>query len=903
MPDFRQATPDVGFSSSGSPTPGGNPVGVALDAVGKGVSAFVSFKRKRDAQEQEQTLGGLQRDILNIEGEKVFDQEDVKQANLNSEATDAGLQQDPEDPSMDKTGIRDLNTVATKVKNLEIASSQGKSLGAKDKALKLVIDLANDRPDLAVDAVKIFKNNFGGTPTQLRQAEERAEIQAVQAEQARRERVARDVLGGEYQEGSDVNDNYNEAVSRDVQRAQVARQDQQIKQLNRNADLSSAQRRANQLEYAATLDQNRGTTADIQRRTMESLFDQMGVKAGEDLTQDQAVQMISLLDETILQHEQNIGSNIDSLPDAQRKALIAAETLPLTLMRDRLNGSRNAGNAMAMAEAAGKIFLGKTLLSNEELSRAFAFGQNKHDPVTWNNLLKSSFQSANSNKDKAVISMTNPQNALEVTLGRALAGNASFEQLVNSSEEAGVDGAGMILGTAEFMSDNLNSLIMFKDQATASEIAQGAKDFVSIYTSMEQDKVVALSRGETPKAQLKHKEAALKVFANLNSEQASILNDNLSDQEKQDLINVTQSYAQELTKATADLVAEGLGSVVSDSGLVAQEPTSMLSRIGIALAGAVGLREAGQEPVGVRAGEIINFRPVEGGTVEFFIEDQAFSNNRPVQELVAQLNGPVRDRFNLLKKTVLVGQGVGIDQLLQSKPFASELGEEGFAATEGGLARSVSGKLREQLLDRAETLRLTEERLTKRIENPGRGTDVALTKDELSSVQEELAGINQRLGLKDKEVGIELGSSTEAEQIKIDEGEVRNEAGNHISYEDSEGFLTGGHGHLMTKAEQKKYPKGTEIPQDVVDEWFEVDMKEAETDADNYLKGLTVSKEIRDIITNMAFNLGAKKLGEFRDLKKALKEEDIDAVKSEMADSDWFKQVGKRAERLVARIK
>jgi len=53
------------------------------------------------------------------------------------------------------------------------------------------------------------------------------------------------------------------------------------------------------------------------------------------------------------------------------------------------------------------------------------------------------------------------------------------------------------------------------------------------------------------------------------------------------------------------------------------------------------------------------------------------------------------------------------------------------------------------------------------------------------------------------------------------------------------------------------------------------------------------------VVLDMAFNLGIKGLLSFKNMIKALKEEDYTQASKEMINSKWYRQVGYRAERLV----
>jgi lysozyme len=62
-------------------------------------------------------------------------------------------------------------------------------------------------------------------------------------------------------------------------------------------------------------------------------------------------------------------------------------------------------------------------------------------------------------------------------------------------------------------------------------------------------------------------------------------------------------------------------------------------------------------------------------------------------------------------------------------------------------------------------------------------------------------------------------------------------------------------------------------------------------------------EECKDILTNMAYQMGGKGLNKFKNMKKALKEKDYKKAAEEMRDSKWAKkQTHKRAERLAKRM-
>lgn len=59
----------------------------------------------------------------------------------------------------------------------------------------------------------------------------------------------------------------------------------------------------------------------------------------------------------------------------------------------------------------------------------------------------------------------------------------------------------------------------------------------------------------------------------------------------------------------------------------------------------------------------------------------------------------------------------------------------------------------------------------------------------------------------------------------------------------------------------------------------------------------------QEVLANMAYNLGRRRLSGFGRLKKAAQRLDYQAMADEMTDSKWFRQVGNRSKRLVEQMR
>lgn len=137
------------------------------------------------------------------------------------------------------------------------------------------------------------------------------------------------------------------------------------------------------------------------------------------------------------------------------------------------------------------------------------------------------------------------------------------------------------------------------------------------------------------------------------------------------------------------------------------------------------------------------------------------------------------------------------------------------------------------------------------------------------------------------------------EQLKIDEGVV------YEIYEDHLGYPTFGVGHLVLESDPEHgQPIGTPVSEERVRECFERDLDTAigecvvlyEEAWDNF------PDEVQEVLVNMVFNLGRPRLSKFKKFNAKLLEGDWAGAAPEGRDSLWYRQVGKRAERLMERL-
>lgn len=136
------------------------------------------------------------------------------------------------------------------------------------------------------------------------------------------------------------------------------------------------------------------------------------------------------------------------------------------------------------------------------------------------------------------------------------------------------------------------------------------------------------------------------------------------------------------------------------------------------------------------------------------------------------------------------------------------------------------------------------------------------------------------------------------EEIEFDEGVV------HEIYNDHLGYPTFGIGHLIKETDPEHgLPLGTKVSEKRVEEAFQQDMLVVESDCVRMFADFReLPEEVQRIVANMMFNLGFTRLNKFNNFKAAIRDRNWKKAAVEGRDSLWYKQVTKRAERLMTRM-
>jgi len=126
--------------------------------------------------------------------------------------------------------------------------------------------------------------------------------------------------------------------------------------------------------------------------------------------------------------------------------------------------------------------------------------------------------------------------------------------------------------------------------------------------------------------------------------------------------------------------------------------------------------------------------------------------------------------------------------------------------------------------------------------------------------------------------------------LMLDEGKRTNKAGRHILYQCPAKKWTLGYGRNV---------EDRGISESEAVDWLHSDVRDAAQDAAAlFASWLKIDEVRRDVLTNMSYNLGIKRLGKFHDLIAAVEAKDWVAATAAMVDSPWHSQVGDRSKRL-----
>tara|TARA_R100000005_G_C4981697_1_gene191288 strand:- start:763 stop:1191 length:429 start_codon:yes stop_codon:yes gene_type:complete len=132
------------------------------------------------------------------------------------------------------------------------------------------------------------------------------------------------------------------------------------------------------------------------------------------------------------------------------------------------------------------------------------------------------------------------------------------------------------------------------------------------------------------------------------------------------------------------------------------------------------------------------------------------------------------------------------------------------------------------------------------------------------------------------------------EEVKLHEG-FRD-----VVYKDSLGKRTIGYGHLCVEdhwEDDKKYEK------EYLEEIFNKDFDNAHHNALTLIENRPINDVAKEVIIEMVFQLGIGGVSKFKNMWKALDNEDYGEASFQMLDSLWAKQTPARAGKLAGKMR
>ena len=133
--------------------------------------------------------------------------------------------------------------------------------------------------------------------------------------------------------------------------------------------------------------------------------------------------------------------------------------------------------------------------------------------------------------------------------------------------------------------------------------------------------------------------------------------------------------------------------------------------------------------------------------------------------------------------------------------------------------------------------------------------------------------------------------------IKLKNRIKRNEGYSNKAYFDQLGNPTIGYGHLIKKSDKllfkKKYSKK------YLNHLFNKDFNKSLCDFKRHYNKIKLPKGLQEVLIEMIFQLGIKRLLEFKRFNKFIKQRLLYLAALEMIDSNWYFQTPKRVDGLI----
>lgn len=147
---------------------------------------------------------------------------------------------------------------------------------------------------------------------------------------------------------------------------------------------------------------------------------------------------------------------------------------------------------------------------------------------------------------------------------------------------------------------------------------------------------------------------------------------------------------------------------------------------------------------------------------------------------------------------------------------------------------------------------------------------------------------------KFEDLNAEQRVETEIAQIVSDEGYKK------CAYKDSRNFPTIGFGHLIIESKDRQFFKSNCITARKAVELLRFDYDKAAASVDD--RYYWASGEVRLVLINMTYQMGATGVSKFKKTLGHLQDEAYDSAAIELLNSRWANQTPRRAARLAGRI-
>ena len=165
------------------------------------------------------------------------------------------------------------------------------------------------------------------------------------------------------------------------------------------------------------------------------------------------------------------------------------------------------------------------------------------------------------------------------------------------------------------------------------------------------------------------------------------------------------------------------------------------------------------------------------------------------------------------------------------------------------------------------------------------------TQDELSRLQEDILRLEEAVEAEDRRKAF-------IERLKREEGVV------YEIYKDRLGILTLGVGHVIRPTDPEfGLPVGTKVSKATVDRYLAEDIDRVEWEFRKLFPNADNMKpEIVLVLKDMIFNMGRQGFQSFREMNKAISDDNIYKIIEEIQNSDYYHQVTNRANRNIELI-